>query len=47
MLKGPGNWRVRSLSSEDDSLASGMDREAVLGKATMLSVYWSIGKIPE
>lgn len=37
---------MRSLSSEDESLASGVDREAVLGKATMLSVYWSIGKIP-
>lgn len=37
---------MRSLSSEDGSLASGVDSETVLGKATMLSVYWSIGKIP-
>lgn len=45
-LKGPGNCHVKSLSSEYDSLAAGVDREAVLRKVTMLSLYWRISKIP-
>lgn len=32
---------MRNLSSEDDPLASGVDREAVLGEVTMLSLHWN------
>lgn len=34
-------WELACLSSRDDPLALGVDREAILEKVTMLSLHWS------